>query len=149
LDGGGTISGLDDYQAALCLGNLVEGTNVVIASAVGGSYQWPSGVVSTYTGIPTLFNWAGHEGQWRGSSYSEATGTREGDMGRLYADPTWNTAQSIISQYGIDYIVFGAWERQQYSGSSEIKFRDNLDIACESGATRIYHVPERFLAKAQ
>ncbi len=149
LDGGGSISGQDDYQAALCLSSLVTGTDAVLASAVGGSYQWPSGVISTYSGIPTLFNWGGHEAQWRGGSYGEATGTRESDVDRLYADPTWNTAQSIISKYGIDYIVFGDWERQRYSGSSEIKFRDNLDVACESGETRIYHVPEQILAKAQ
>src|SRR5690606_6381761 len=75
LDGGGTISGSGDYLAALCLGNLVTGTDAVIVSAVGGSYNWPSGAISTYTGIPTLLNWPGHQSQWRGSTYGSSVGS--------------------------------------------------------------------------
>ncbi|MCC6803065.1 MAG: hypothetical protein IT319_09285 [Anaerolineae bacterium] len=148
LDGGGSISGADDYAASLCLGNLVKGTDAVIASAVSHSYDWPAGVVSTYTGIPTLFNWPGHEGQWRGSTYNEVVGTREADINRLYTDPTWTTARAVIEQYGIDYIVFGAKERSLYRNSEEEKFLDNLEIACEAGSTRIYKVPDVELAQA-
>ncbi|MEP7293418.1 MAG: DUF2298 domain-containing protein, partial [Chloroflexota bacterium] len=145
LDGGGSISGADDYVAASCLGSQVNGTDAVVVSAVGGSYNWPSGAISTYTGIPTVFNWPGHEGQWRGSTYNAIAGTRESDVDRLYRDPTWNTARSIIEKYGIEYVVFGAKERTVYDTSSEGKFLDNLDIACESGTTRIFHVPESVL----
>ncbi len=149
LDGGPTISGNDDYQAALCLSKLVIGTNTVVASAVGGSYNWPAGVVSTLTGIPTLFNWPFHEVQWRGDTYGDAAGSRETDINQLYSNPTWSSAQAIIAKYGIQYIVFGSKEWSVYSGSGEEKFLDNLDIACESGETRIFHVPERALAQAE
>ena len=91
LDGGPTVTGNDDYQLALCLGKLVTGTNTVIASAVGGSYRWSAGIVSTYTGIPTVFNWPGHEVQWRGSTYNDVAGSRETDIDQLYTNPTWNT----------------------------------------------------------
>lgn len=147
LDGGGSVSGADDYVAALCLGNLVTGTDAVVVSAVGGSYNWPSGAISTYTGIPTLLNWPGHEAQWRGPTYGASAGSREGDIERLYTDPSWSATQEIISKYDIDYIVFGAKERSQYSSTEESKFLDNLDIVCESGSTRIYHVPERALVQ--
>jgi uncharacterized membrane protein len=149
LNGGGTVSNDDDYQAALCLSKLVSGANVVIASAVGGSYDWPAGVVSTYTGIPTVFNWPFHEVQWRGTTYDDSAGSRETDMDQLYSNPTWNSAQAIIAKYGIQYVVFGAKERSKYSGSGEEKFLDNLDVACESGDTKIFHVPELALAQAQ
>lgn len=149
LNGGGTISGMDDYEAALCLAGLVSGTDAVLASAVGGSYNWPAGIASTYTGIPTVFNWPFHEVQWRGATYGDAAGTREQDMDTLYRDPTWNTTQSIIDQYGIDYIVFGAKERSMYRGTEETKFLDNLEIACESGSTRIFKVPEVEVAQAR
>ncbi len=148
LDGGGTVSNMDDYVASLCLGNLVTGTDAVIVSAVGGSYNWPSGAISTYTGIPTLLNWPGHESQWRGSTYGASAGSREGDVQRLYSDPTWSGTQEVIAKYGIDYIVFGAKERSVYASAEETKFFDNLEIACESGTTRIYHVPEQVVVQA-
>lgn len=74
---------------------------------MGGSYNF-SGAISTYTGIPTLLNWPGYQLQWRGSTYGSSVGSREPSVDQLYSDPTWNTAQRIISEYGIDYIVFGA-----------------------------------------
>ncbi len=143
LDGGSTLTGADDYQAALCLGDLVQGDDAVIASAVGGSYAWSYGTASTLTGIPTVLNWTGHEGQWRGSTYSATVGSREPDIRSLYTDPTWNTTRSIIERYGINYIVFGSSERHDFGSGSETKFLDNLDVACESGDTRIFRVPEQ------
>jgi uncharacterized membrane protein len=87
--------------------------------------------------------------QWRGSTFGEATGSREQDIDRLYGDPSWATAQGVIDQYGIDYVVFGAKERSKYPASSEEKFMDNLDVVCDYGSTQIYHVPERVLAQAK
>jgi len=133
----------------MCLGKLVTGTNTVIASAVGGSYDWPAGAVSTYTGIPTVFNWPFHEVQWRGSTYDSAAGSRESDIDQLYSNPSWGNVQSIIAKYGIQYIVFGSKEQSKYGDAAEQKFLDNLDIACESGGTRVFHVTERALAEVQ
>lgn len=149
LDGGGTVSGIDDYVAALCLANLVSGTDAVLASAVGGSYNWPSGAVSTYTGIPTVFNWPGHQNQWRGSTYVDAVGTRQQDIDGLYANPSWVNARAVLAKYGINYVVFGAKERSEYPSTAEEKFLDNLQVACEAGSTRIYRVPEWVLAQTE
>ncbi|HVU10766.1 MAG TPA: DUF2298 domain-containing protein [Phototrophicaceae bacterium] len=149
LDGGGTISGGDDYQAALCLSGLVGRSNVVIASAVGNSYDWPAGAISTYTGIPTVFNWPYHEVQWRGATYSDAVGTRQQDIDRLYTDPTWANTVAVINKYNINYIVFGSKEASVYPQSSETKFLDHLDVTCQSGGTRIFHVTPAALAQAK
>ncbi len=143
LDGGSTLTTPDDYQAALCLGNLVQGDDAVVASAVGGSYAWSYGTVSTLTGIPTVLNWTGHESQWRGSTYGATVGSREPDVRALYTDPTWNTTRSIIERYGINYIVFGSSERHDFGSGSETKFLDNLEVVCQSGDTRIFRVPEQ------
>jgi uncharacterized membrane protein len=87
--------------------------------------------------------------QWRGSTYSAAAGSREADIERLYRAPDWNTAQSIIAQYGIDYIVYGMKERSVYTSEDETKFLDNLEIACEFGGTRIFRVPEQEVVLAE
>ncbi|MFN8528201.1 MAG: DUF2298 domain-containing protein [Anaerolineae bacterium] len=151
LDGAGAFirSGVisqDDYTAVQCLGQLVTGSDVTVVQAPGGSYGWGYGSVGTLTGIPVLFNWGGHESQWRGTSYGQAVGTREADIARLYSDPYWETASAILSQYGIDYVFFGTRERSQYH-TDDLKFRDNLEIVCESGDTRVYRVPEQEVAQ--
>ena len=149
LDGGTTLGSSDDYQAAMCLGGLVTGNDAVIASAVGGSYHGAYGLVSTLTGIPTVLNWPGHELQWRGATYGATVGSREGDIGLLYTDPTWNTARTIINKYGINYVFFGSAERNQYGTASEIKFLDNLETVCEFGGSHVFRVPEQALVAAQ
>ncbi len=120
LNGGGTVSNDDDYQAALCLGNLVKGESAVIASAVGPSYNWPAGAISTYTGIPTVFNWPYHELQWRGDTYNLATKGREQDIDHMYRDPTWSGAEPIIARYGINYVVYGSKEHTTYDRAEDL-----------------------------
>jgi uncharacterized membrane protein len=150
LDGGESFvrAGLispDDFAAVQCLGEQVQGDDVVVAEAVGNSYGWGYGRVGTLTGLPVLYNWGGHQSQWRGSTFGQIAGSREPDLERLYADPTWNTARTILAQYGIDYVFFGSNERAKY-GADETKFRDNLEIVCEFGDTRVYRVDARVLA---
>jgi uncharacterized membrane protein len=140
LNGGPGFTNPDDYAAISCLSTLVQGDNAVVAEAVGGSYRGEFGRSATLTGIPVVFNWGGHQSQWRGATFGEIAGTREQDIDRLFADPTWNTAQQIITQYGIDYIFYGTTERNKYGLAGETKFRDRLPIVCESGESRVYQV---------
>jgi hypothetical protein len=143
LNGGPSAVSGDDYQVLLCLDGLVAGDDAVVVEAVGGSYDSrnpPSGLTGRFLGIPNVLNWEGHQAQWRGVTYGEIAGTRGQDIDRLYADPTWNLTQQVIAQYGIDYIFFGAHERQKYGAAAEIKFRDRLPIVCESGESRVYQV---------
>jgi YYY domain-containing protein len=149
LNGGFTAINSDDYQALMCLGQLVDGDDAVVVEAVGGSYDSrnpPSGLAGRFLGIPNVLNWEGHQAQWRGVTYGAIVGTRGQDIDRLFADPTWNTAEQVIQQYGIDYIFFGTHERQKYGTAAETKFRDRLPIVCESGESRVYRVEDRVTA---
>lgn len=141
LDGGATTAFADEYAAVLCLADLLKGDDYTVAEAIGGSYDShnpPSGLTGKIAGIPVVMNWPGHESQWRGTTYNEIAGSRERDIDTLYGDPTWNATQAIISRYGIDYIFFGANEREQYGASAEIKFSDRLPVVCERGSARYY-----------
>jgi uncharacterized membrane protein len=60
----------------------------------------------------------------------------------LYTDLRLDVAMRIIERYGIDYIMYGATEREHYSGVGEEKFRDNFELVCESGSSRVYRVPQ-------
>ncbi len=143
LDGGPSSVHPDDYAVVMCLGNLVVGDDVTVASSVGGSYDVrnpPSGLTGRLVGLPNLLNWPGHESQWRGTTYFEIAGSREPDLDRLYSEVTWRPAQEVIDRYGIDYIMFGEAERAAYGSEAENKFRDRLPVVCESGSSRIYQV---------
>jgi YYY domain-containing protein len=141
LEGGDRLVPENDRQAALCLAARVgRDADIALASAVGGSYQGEFGAYSTLTGIPTVINWPFHQAQWRGGSFNQVAGGREEDIDALYRDDTFGVGPTIIDRYGIDYIAFGAAERNRYGEAAEVKFRDRFPFVCEFGSTRFYVV---------
>jgi uncharacterized membrane protein len=145
LDGGPGSVSPDDYAAVMCFGQMVQGDRVIVVERVGGSYDVgspPTGLTGRLVGIPNLFNWEGHQRQWRGATYSQTAGTRVEDIDRLYADPTWSATQAIIDRYGIDYVFFGTAERDRYGSAAELKFRDRFTPVCEFGGSRYYRVSQ-------
>ena len=106
-------------------------------AATGGSYT-NYGRISTYTGLPTVLGWPGHESQWRGGY--EPQGTRLTDLEILYTTPSWETAQEIIARYDIRYIVVGGLERITYP-VLEQKFRRRLRVAFQQSDITIYEAP--------
>lgn len=108
----------------------------VVAEAIGGSYSGYARV-STFTGLPTVLGWPGHESQWRGSYGPQ--GSRQDDIKLLYATPDWAAAQEIISRYNIRYIYVGDLERG--APLREEKFRSHLKVAFQQGNVTIYEVP--------
>lgn len=150
LDGGPSAIGQDDYLTVMCFGALIEGDDVVVVERVGGSYDVgipPTGLTGRLVGIPVVLNWPGHQSQWRGATYGQTVGTREQDIDRLYADPTWRSTVEVINRYGIDYIFFGTAERHKYGSGAEIKFLERLPAVCERGSSRYYRVDEQALAQ--
>lgn len=143
LDGGRNAVSVsqDDYNVLMCLNDLVEGDDVVVGEATGGSYDIQgSGRVGGLTGLPVVIGWQPHEGQWRGTSYNAVVGSRPQDIQRLYEDLRYDIVQEIIVRYGIDYIIYGTAERNHYGSAGDEKFQDQLDVVCESGDSRIYRV---------
>jgi uncharacterized membrane protein len=123
----------DDYAAFGFMQSLEPG---VIAEAVGGQYS-EYARFSTFTGMPTVLGWPGHEGQWRDYAL---VGSREQDIEMLYATPDWVTTQDIIERYDIRYIVVGNLERTSYRVNEE-KFNNFLKPIYQQGSTTVYVVP--------
>lgn len=145
LDGAPSLTNPHDYAALMCLRNLIEGQDDVVAveATFHGSYDYfaggiASGRLAGITGLPTVIGWQGHQRQWRGRGYDAAVGTRSADIQQLYTDFDLFVVQPIIDRYGIDYIVYGSAERSRYGADGDLKFREALPIVCESGDTRIY-----------
>jgi uncharacterized membrane protein len=123
----------DDYQAIQFMQALEPG---VVAEAVGGQYS-EYARISTFTGLPAVLGWPGHEGQWRDTSLQ---GSRKDDIQTLYTSPDWATTQDIINRYHIRYIVVGNLERTTYQVNEE-KFNKFLKPIFQQGSITVYEVP--------
>ena len=140
LDGRGDGISADYFASVQCLGNLIQGDDVVVAEASRDTYNSPYGRLGAYYGLPTVINWENHQRQWRGATYGDIAGSRRADIDQLYSDLRWDFALPIIEQYDIDYIMYGATERNQYGVAGEDKFTENLSSVCEYGQVRVYVV---------
>jgi uncharacterized membrane protein len=118
----------------------------VVAEAVppeGGSYT-QFGRAATFSGMPGVLGWIGHENQWRGSG--QAVGARQSDLERLYCSRDWEEAKGILDKYAIRYVIVGSLERSTYlpnqggcpSGLNEVKFQRYLSPVFQLGPVTIY-----------
>jgi YYY domain-containing protein len=135
LDGSAYLANTmpDDYRAIQFMQTLEPG---VVAEAVGGQYS-EYARVSTFTGMPAVLGWPGHEGQWRDFALQ---GARQADIEMLYTTPDWTATQQIIKDYNIRYIYIGNLERSTYRVDEE-KFGRFLKPIYEQGSVTIYEVP--------
>ncbi|HJR79748.1 MAG TPA: DUF2298 domain-containing protein [Anaerolineales bacterium] len=123
----------DEAAAMLWLRSALDG---VVAEAVGGSYTGYARI-STYTGLPTVLGWPGHESQWRDHALQLP---REEEIETLYTTNDWTATQDIITRYNIRYIVIGNLERSTYRVNEE-KFNRFLKPAFQQGNVTIYAAP--------
>jgi uncharacterized membrane protein len=130
IDGGTTLVGSIDYESIMCWQKQLGDKQIVVVEALGGAYDPNFGRVAGLTGVPLLLGWENHESQWRGTTYPEIVGTRGTDIPSLYTDVRWETARSILQQYGIGYIFYGSSERSKYGSAGEEKFIDHLQPVC-------------------
>lgn len=140
LDGRGDGISQDYFSAVQCLGNLIQDDNVVVAEASRDTYNSPYGRLGAYYGLPTVINWENHQRQWRGDTYGDIAETRRPNIDQLYSDLRWDIVVPIIEEYEIDYIMYGATERNQHGVAGEDKFIENLSSVCEFGQVRVYVV---------
>ena len=133
LDGGSFMQRYDqdEYSAINWLRNAQFGH---VAEAVGGSYSGYARV-STFSGLPTILGWPGHEMQWRGGVAE--IGDREREVELLYETTDWMLAKGIIDKYAIKYIYIGNLERLKYQ-IDEVKFQNNLTKIFSNSSVLIY-----------
>ncbi len=124
----------DEAAAIEWLKNAPDG---IILEAVGGSYTGYARI-ATNTGIPTVLGWPGHESQWRGGH--EEMGSRQGDIEMIYSTPDWKTAETLLAQYDVRYVVIGLLEESTYLLKEE-KFDRFLELVFSQGSVRIYRFP--------
>ncbi len=77
------------------------------------------GRVSTFTGLPTIMGWTGHELQWRLGSLNNDTNIgnfnrRISDVDAIYTDPDTQGVLDLLKRYNAQYLYVGPMEYTKY-----------------------------------
>jgi YYY domain-containing protein len=125
----------DDAAAIAWLRTSVDGVQTV-AETVGRDFD-PEGRarVSTFTGLPAVLGWAGHEVQW-----GHDPATRIADVQELYRTSDDQRARALLDRYEVDYVFVGELERRDYPEDGLEKFARLGRAVFRSGRTVVYEV---------
>ncbi|MDP9293276.1 MAG: DUF2298 domain-containing protein, partial [Actinomycetota bacterium] len=90
----------------------------VVLESVGDDYSaFGHARISTFTGLPTVLGWPGHEVQW-----DHDPGTRRDDVERLYTVTDPAAARPLLRRYRVRFVVVGPLERTDYGDAGVAKW---------------------------
>jgi YYY domain-containing protein len=120
-------------RAAIAWLRSLQGDPTVLET-VGSDFDFAGrGRISTYTGLPTVIQWPGHEVQW-----GHDPGGRARDVKRIYRSTDLETARSLLERYGVRYVVVGGLERQDYPAAALAKFKKLGKPSFRAAGTVVY-----------
>jgi YYY domain-containing protein len=137
LDGEGWLerTAPGDAAAIAWLRHSVKGHPTVLET-VGADFDSDGrGRVSTFTGLPAVIEWPGHEVQWGHDPRARAV-----DVRRIYATPSPRVARRLLDRYGVRFVFVGSLERRDFPASGLAKFAGFGTVAFRSGRTLVYRV---------
>jgi uncharacterized membrane protein len=144
LDGAGYLrveqpgdAGAIDWLRAHAPARSVVLEAVGTPASPGGDYSGAARM-STFTGLPTVMGWVGHEQQWRGNL--PEIQQRANDVATIYTTNSVNRATALLRQYNVRYVVVGNAERAMYVKhlSGLTKFARLMRPAFHEGLTTVY-----------
>ncbi len=101
--------------------------------------EWgDAGLISRSTGVATVFNWPGHQLQWRGMGW--VAGGRGDDIARIYSSLDAAEAKALLDEYEVGYVYIGPRERSAHPGPGLDKFAEIADIVFQQDEVTIYEV---------
>ena len=141
--GGATLDGLAylnssrpaEYDAVQFLRDNADSDSAIV-EAVG---EWfDQGLISRSTGIPTVFNWPGHEIQWRGSD--EKFRGREHDISLIYQSQSAEETRALLDKYDVEYVYVGPREIEKYGTDGLDKFAGFMETVFSRDDVVIYRL---------
>lgn len=99
----------EEYPAILWFRNITG--QPVVLQAPGNSYSWSS-YITTFTGLPAVLGWAGHEITWRTNSFE--INKRLNDINTIYISSDLDEVISLLKKYNVSYIYYGESEMKKY-----------------------------------
>ncbi|HEX2988230.1 MAG TPA: hypothetical protein VHS06_08685, partial [Chloroflexota bacterium] len=127
----------DDYEAIRWLGTTAMGRPVVL-EATGGDYT-EYGRISTFSGLPSVLGWGGHEVQWRGRG--EEPQKRTVDIDSIYQTADRAAIRGLLDRYAVQYVFVGSLEVEKYGLGVLNRFDGVLEPVHRQGKVTVYRVP--------
>jgi YYY domain-containing protein len=116
LDGAAFLERAKPTEAAAIQWLAGQTGRPVVLEAVGGDYE-EFARVSTFSGLPTVLGWVGHQLQWRGQS--DEYNRRQQDVDLVYRRGEREESLRILRRYQVRYVFVGSLERDKYGGQVE------------------------------
>ncbi len=129
----------DAYAVMQWLNQNAAGSPVILEATDDESENKPArSRISSWTGLPTVLGWYGHETQWRGSDVVQRQ--RLPDITAIYSTTDEDTARSLLQRYTVAYVLVGDRERKQYPAEGLAKFDRMFPIAFQHGTITLYRM---------
>jgi YYY domain-containing protein len=95
-----------------------SGAEDVLLESAGDDYSaFGHARMSTFTGIPAVLGWAGHEVQW-----GHDPGDRRAVVDRLYRTQDAREARGLLERFGVRFVVVGPLERTDHGNAGIAKW---------------------------
>ena len=133
-----------DYKAIHWLNEHIQGDPVVVEGS-GDDYSYSSRI-STFTGLPTLMGWAGHELQWRvnwvkrSQAEQEDFNSRQASIDTIYTNPDSSIVLTTLARYHVQYLYVGGFERSKYSNADLKRFENFMQVVYDLDGVTIFQV---------
>ena len=132
-----------DYAAIRWLNANIQGDPVIV-EAVGDDYSF-YGRISSFTGLPTLMGWVGHEVQWRLAWLKDDANNaefqqRSSDVVQIYTSPDSHVILSLMASYKAQYLYVGPLEMTKYSTADLHRYSKFMQIVYNAEDVTIYKV---------
>jgi len=109
-----------------------------VLEAVGNDYE-EFARVSTFSGLPTVLGWVGHELQWRGQL--DEYNRRQQDVAAVYQRGDAVEGMQILNRYRVRYVFVGSLERQKYGSQIDQRLGEWLTPVFRTEGATVYGVP--------
>ena len=110
-----------------------------IVEAVGNDYSEYSRI-SSFTGLPTILGWPGHQAQWR--NQAEEIYFREQDVFNIYTSDDISNVLELMKKYDVSHLIVGPREINKYQIDDTSKFGQYMDVVFQNTVIKIFRVRE-------
>ena len=108
----------------------------VVLESVGDDYSaFGHGRISTFTGLPTVMGWPGHELQW-----DHDPGQRRQEVDRVYRETDVAAAREFLDRYDVRYVVVGPLERADHGDAGVAKWDELGRRVFDQDGTTIWEI---------
>ena len=136
-----------DYAALRWINEHIQGDPVIVeaANVTNEDYSLYA-LVSSFTGLPTIMGWPGHEVQWRANWLKNPVSSgsfnqRLSDINAIYTNPNPQVVLNLMRKYNATYLYVGTLERLQYGQANVARFASFMQTVYASEDIAIYKLP--------